>query len=570
MPQGPRLHWVTVVNFAFAYSLDLAAHFVASVSTERRGHVLKVCNAHPAQDGLRVFRGDSELSASPLLYQQCEDWADARLAAGERLSFQLGGASAGSLVLDEIPHESAVVAVAVRRKIADGDPFESLVFQESGGHPQVAVMDAYNGNEDASVWIADDSDKAAGRHEELHFFDVVKVQPGAYDIILYGAGRVIHTSSLVALQGHSYIVVRCGSDGTRGSFLQAAGYAQETFVYPKSNPAMLLPVAAAGATGAASPAAEPASPAAEPSQKAAAPGAEHAEAIFYIFLVGLLLILILLCLYLLLKEEDPEEFDIEVLKTEGATYGIDMDEHKEGWLVDSIDGTGLINMWNLDNPEREVEVGDIIVAVNGVHGCKNIDLEMDKNMLVQLRIRKGQSPPDAKQDVRKEEPRPDVRKEPLGASQDSAAEIELEFDVSDGRKLGVSFVAEASGLKVDRVMTGDKAGAAAGVLLEGDILLEGNGQPLRNKTDFEYVTRRSESLRVRVLRGPAGRLLAQQQKATQSARRVAEPVPRGTDGPDSDGPDSDGPDSDGTDPNRLESNQADSSRLAGTGTVSKK
>mmetsp|Transcript_63574 Transcript_63574/g.113128 ORF Transcript_63574/g.113128 Transcript_63574/m.113128 type:complete len:132 (+) Transcript_63574:88-483(+) len=63
-----------------------------------------------------------------------------------------------------------------------------------------------------------------------------------------------------------------------------------------------------------------------------------------------------------------DEFEIILDKTDGQRLGCDVD-HEDGVTlqVDAITG-GLIEAWNLKNPDQAVKVSDRIVEVNGKRG----------------------------------------------------------------------------------------------------------------------------------------------------------------------------------------------------------
>lgn len=64
----------------------------------------------------------------------------------------------------------------------------------------------------------------------------------------------------------------------------------------------------------------------------------------------------------------PMEFPVEVIKVEGG-MGIDVTHSSKGTslLIEGIQA-GPVQKWNRANPEHQVQVGDRIVAVDGVRG----------------------------------------------------------------------------------------------------------------------------------------------------------------------------------------------------------
>lgn len=62
------------------------------------------------------------------------------------------------------------------------------------------------------------------------------------------------------------------------------------------------------------------------------------------------------------------EYKITLDKRDGDKLGIDVN-HEDGseLFIESID-PGLVETWNIQNPDREVAVEDRIIEVNGVRG----------------------------------------------------------------------------------------------------------------------------------------------------------------------------------------------------------
>eukprot|EP00927_Polykrikos_kofoidii_P059892 TRINITY_DN54_c1_g1_i1.p1 TRINITY_DN54_c1_g1~~TRINITY_DN54_c1_g1_i1.p1 ORF type:complete len:165 (+),score=45.17 TRINITY_DN54_c1_g1_i1:77-571(+) len=85
-----------------------------------------------------------------------------------------------------------------------------------------------------------------------------------------------------------------------------------------------------------------------------------------------------------------EEFEIRVDKSTGTKLGIDVD-HQDGQtlLVEMVNG-GLIETWNVNNPERKVCVGDRIVEVSGLRGdVLQIVDECKKNKVLVMKVRRA-------------------------------------------------------------------------------------------------------------------------------------------------------------------------------------
>jgi len=76
-------------------------------------------------------------------------------------------------------------------------------------------------------------------------------------------------------------------------------------------------------------------------------------------------------------------FAIAVDRSKGEQLGIDVesDNGVAPWLIESING-GLVGAWNNDHPDRQVQVGDSIVAANGMGDGALIDECMKLQVLI--------------------------------------------------------------------------------------------------------------------------------------------------------------------------------------------
>jgi len=208
-------------------------------------HRLRVCNAYPYAAALDVYRGKSEklTGAAPMPYKECRDFLSP-LKAGDKLEFKVGEAKAGTFSVSDLPNNDAVLLLVIHRHdtLSTAVSFESHVFANLL-NAQIAIIDTYKGAAHSTPRIQDSESKAKakGRTEDLRFNSVVAVNPGIYEVGLFGTnGESKAKSELVALNRQSYVIMRTGVEAQQGP-----SYPQELVVYPRSAVAELRGGAAA-------------------------------------------------------------------------------------------------------------------------------------------------------------------------------------------------------------------------------------------------------------------------------------------------------------------------------------
>lgn len=194
-------------------------------------HRLRVCNAYPEEESLDIMRGKKKLTTEPLDYKKCADIA-AELTAGDKLKFMVGGASAGTFTVSDLPNNDAVLLLIIHRHdtLSTSVSFQSHVFANLL-NAQVAVIDTYKGRTAGFAEITDGSK----REEKLKYNSVVAVNTGKYEVTLTDSRKkVAQTTQLVALNRESYVIIRTGVESQEG-----AQYPQALIVYPMSDPKLL-------------------------------------------------------------------------------------------------------------------------------------------------------------------------------------------------------------------------------------------------------------------------------------------------------------------------------------------
>jgi hypothetical protein len=87
---------------------------------------------------------------------------------------------------------------------------------------------------------------------------------------------------------------------------------------------------------------------------------------------------------------EPKEYTISLDRTEGADIGV-ATTHE--YVIDSIEKKGLVELWNTTHPEQKVELGDIIIEVNGKRGdVAEMRLECEKKMMLEIKLQKREVP----------------------------------------------------------------------------------------------------------------------------------------------------------------------------------
>jgi len=147
--------------------------------------------------------------------------------------FRVGGASAGTFSISDLPNNDAVLFLVIQRHdtLSSAVSFQSHVFANLL-NAQVAIIDTYKGRAHGLAEISDGSKE----DEQLRYNSVVAVNPGEYEVKLVGANKKKQAarSRLIALNRESYVVIRTGVESQQGS-----QYPQELIVYPMSDPALL-------------------------------------------------------------------------------------------------------------------------------------------------------------------------------------------------------------------------------------------------------------------------------------------------------------------------------------------
>jgi len=199
-------------------------------------HRLRVCNAYPLDEAVDVYQGEEKLTEEPIHYEACHE-VTSSVKTGDRLQFSIGGRSAGSFAVSELPNNDAVLVLVIYRhdSTSAAVAFESHVFANLI-NAQIAVLDTYRGTKKATLHVQDASGAKTSRSEELRFDSVVSVNQGMYEVVLQGEdGEIKAKQELIALNRESYVIIRCGVEDEDGQ-----AYKQELMVYPRSDPKVLM------------------------------------------------------------------------------------------------------------------------------------------------------------------------------------------------------------------------------------------------------------------------------------------------------------------------------------------
>jgi len=203
-------------------------------------HRLRVCNAYPYSGAVDVFHTQERLTETSIPYKSCQEFSYP-VKEHDKLQFHVGGVSAGSFEVSELPSNDAVLVLVIYRHdtLSTAVAFESHVFANLI-NAQIAVLDTYKGSTKAALTIQDAEgtvQRTSPRNEELRYDSVVAVNPGLYDVVLQTGDNETEylKEKLVAVNRESYVIVRCGVEAQTGE-----EYPQELMVFPHSSKQALL------------------------------------------------------------------------------------------------------------------------------------------------------------------------------------------------------------------------------------------------------------------------------------------------------------------------------------------
>jgi len=196
-----------------------------------------ICNAfawtHPL-DVVHVQARRKMTANGPLKYKQCQKFVVA-LNEGDELEFTSDDVAVGVFRASDVPSSSSLLLIPHRRnRKSIAVSFKSHAF---GGlsSAQLAVIDTYQGESNASIKIVDGGSAHPGHQEQLAFDSVVGVSPGNYSVVLGNAVKPQLASSMLAVSQHDHcVVVRVGNMGT-GKNTIGDYFPQELLVFQQSS-----------------------------------------------------------------------------------------------------------------------------------------------------------------------------------------------------------------------------------------------------------------------------------------------------------------------------------------------
>jgi len=199
-------------------------------------HHLRVCNAYPSTRPLDVFHGfKTKLTGdTPMAYKSCRDFK-MPLRIGDKIRFVLDDHPAGVFVVQNIPPESSVMLLVIKRHdtVSTAVAFQSHVFAKHD-KPQIAIINTFQGHEQPSIHMAHVSLLATAVPEQprqLRPNSLESVAQGMYDVNLTKAtGATLQRRELVALDGESYVILVSGFEDESGEKIP-----QDLVVYPHSD-----------------------------------------------------------------------------------------------------------------------------------------------------------------------------------------------------------------------------------------------------------------------------------------------------------------------------------------------
>jgi len=200
---------------------------------------LTICDAYRSSTFLEILHVDQQVVLTknkPLKYKECQEFM-LPLMEGDRLDFKADGRDIGTFHATSMPKSSASLLLITRHREGSSRTlaFESHAFADVK-NPQIAVVDAYSGNETRSVNIIENSEAVVSGQtplmEALRFNSVVAVPSGRYNIALLGAEALANmtTMPLLAESRAKLVIMRVG-----GRTHQGVAFPQELVIYPKNS-----------------------------------------------------------------------------------------------------------------------------------------------------------------------------------------------------------------------------------------------------------------------------------------------------------------------------------------------
>lgn len=199
---------------------------------------LTVCNAYRGSDPLNIMHVDHRVQLTkdkPLKYKECQEFT-LPLMDGDRLDFKAGGKDVGTFHATSMPKASASLLLIPRHREGSSKAlaFDSHAFADLKS-PQIAVVDAYHGNESTTPHIIENLEEVEeGKPpltEALRFGSVVAVAPGKYNVALLGQNATadLTVAPLQAGTRAKCVIMRVG-----GGKFQGLAFPQELVVFPNS------------------------------------------------------------------------------------------------------------------------------------------------------------------------------------------------------------------------------------------------------------------------------------------------------------------------------------------------
>jgi len=201
-----------------ALTLLIIAPAAAGLQVSEGVHNLTICNGYAEEKPLSVYtvNNKAKLTEEPMRYKQCKAIA-MDLQEGERIDFKMGGLSVGVFHATHLPFVASTLVLVPFKKgnSSMAATFASHTFgPASGGKAQIAVIDAYSGDQQGSMRI-----RVAGRQNqrlgaaELKPGSAVTLDENTYEVSLTNAAEQnTKEVPLHATGGTNHVVLRVGSE----------------------------------------------------------------------------------------------------------------------------------------------------------------------------------------------------------------------------------------------------------------------------------------------------------------------------------------------------------------------
>jgi hypothetical protein len=201
-----------------------AAPLVHEEHFQRR---LVACNTFPDEEPVSITQNRKIPLEKNLRYKDCKT-LNGKIAEGDQLVFESKSAGTWTFQVGALPEaDSTLLLVFEKRDEHSKVPaFQSFAFPPSKEDAQLAVIDAFKGQNQRTRVHLKDAAPQHNRAEDLDYDRVYAIEGGEYDLsMLVGANATSNPSMMHMTKGGDYVALRMGGSG------YAHDYAEELVTF---------------------------------------------------------------------------------------------------------------------------------------------------------------------------------------------------------------------------------------------------------------------------------------------------------------------------------------------------